>query len=65
MSNPDDSSLEDADLRLLESGNFADATIVCGDRTWKVHKLILSSRSKWFSTAFHNENFAVSIVFIG
>lgn len=46
-------SLANADVLLLESGNLADATIVCAHRTWNVHKLILSSRSKWFSTAFN------------
>ncbi|KAK7702611.1 Kelch-like protein 5 [Diaporthe eres] len=46
-------SLANSDIRLLESGDLADATIVCGDRTWKVHKLILSSRNKWFKAAFH------------
>ncbi|KAG8158237.1 hypothetical protein KVR01_011998 [Diaporthe batatas] len=54
MSRPNDGgSLDDPDIRLFESGNFADATIVCGDRTWKVHKLILSSRCKWFKAAFY------------
>ncbi|KKY31155.1 putative btb poz domain-containing protein [Diaporthe ampelina] len=31
-----------SELRLLESGEFSDFTIVCGDREWKVHKAILS-----------------------
>lgn len=53
MSDPDgDGTLFNADLSLFETGNFADATIVCGDRTWKVHKAILSSRCKWFKAAF-------------
>lgn len=55
----DNGSLATSDVRLFETGNFADATIVCGDRTWKVHKLILSSRCKWFKAAFHG-NLAVS-----
>lgn len=54
-----DGKLSEADTQLFESGNFADATIVCGDRTWKVHKLILSSRCKWFKAAFYG-NMAVS-----
>ncbi|KAK7713708.1 hypothetical protein SLS63_012023 [Diaporthe eres] len=48
-------SLANSDIRLLESGDLADATIVCGDRTWKVHKLILSSRNKWFKKAFFGD----------
>lgn len=56
MSKPNDSgSLATSDIRLFETGNFADATIVCGDRTWKVHKLILSSRCKWFKAAFYGK----------
>lgn len=39
------------DLDLLESGLFADATITCGDRTWKVHKSIIC-RCEWFKKAF-------------
>lgn len=40
-----------SDLKLLESGNFADVTVTCGDKSWKVHKIILCSRSKWFEKA--------------
>lgn len=39
------------DLDLLESGLFADATITCGDRIWKVHKSIIC-RCDWFKKAF-------------
>lgn len=56
-------SLPDADIRLFETGDIADATIVCGGRTWNVHKIILGSRCKWFKTAFYNENFTVSDAF--
>lgn len=60
MSDPKgDRSLANVDIRLFETGNLADATIVCGDRTWKVHKVIVSSRCKWFETAFYGK-FAVS-----
>lgn len=48
------SSLADhsmSDLKLLESGNFADVTVTCGARTWKLHKLILCSRSRFFDKA--------------
>lgn len=37
--------------RLLRSGNFADVEIVCGERTWKCHRAILTSRSVWFHKA--------------
>ncbi|KAG6360902.1 hypothetical protein INS49_011970 [Diaporthe citri] len=41
-------------LDLLESGNFADVEIICQGRTWKVHKVILQSRCRWFEKAFEN-----------
>lgn len=53
--------LEGADRRLFETGNLADATVVCGDRTWNVHKVILGSRCRWFKAAFYG-NMAVSIL---
>lgn len=60
MSNTNgDGNLVDADIRLFETGDLADATIVCGDRTWNVHKTILGSRCKWFKAAFYG-NLAVS-----
>lgn len=40
------------DYSLLKSGNFADAEIFCNGMTWKVHKLILRSRCRWFEKAF-------------
>ncbi|KAK7700609.1 hypothetical protein SLS64_010752 [Diaporthe eres] len=39
------------DLELLESGVLADATVTCGDKTWKVHKNIIR-RCDWFNKAF-------------
>lgn len=64
MSEPKgDRSLANVDVRLFETGNLADATIVCGDRTWKVHKVIVSSRCRWFETAFYGK-FAVSTLLI-
>lgn len=58
-----DGNLSEADTRLFESGNFADATIVCGGRTWQVHKVILSSRCKWFKAAFYG-NMKVSVALV-
>lgn len=45
----------DLNYRLLKSGNFADAEIVCNETKWKVHKLILRSRCPWFEKAFKND----------
>lgn len=51
---------------LLESGLFSDAEVRCGSRTWKVHKAILCTRSKWFKKALmgHFEESATGIVTI-
>jgi hypothetical protein len=46
---------------LLESGLFADATVVCLKRQWKVHKTILCTRNKWFEKAF-TRDFEVSLL---
>jgi len=55
-----DSCGEDVSLTivdsLLETGNFADATIICVKKEWKVHKTILCPRSKWFADAFDDKN---------
>ncbi|GAB1316963.1 hypothetical protein MFIFM68171_07173 [Madurella fahalii] len=40
-----------SDENLLRSGLFSDVTIKCGDRTWKLHKSILCTRSVWFEKA--------------
>jgi len=41
------------DLELLFTSNeYADITIVCGDKTFKCHKIILASRSPVFKTMF-------------
>lgn len=36
------------DLTLLQSGNYADVLVSCGDFTWRVHKSIICARSPWF-----------------
>ncbi|TPX12629.1 uncharacterized protein E0L32_000806 [Thyridium curvatum] len=36
------------DLTLLQSGNYADVLVSCGDFTWRVHKSIICTRSPWF-----------------
>ncbi|KUI59500.1 BTB/POZ domain-containing protein 8 [Cytospora mali] len=46
-----DGCLGRSDLELLHSGLLADAQVVCGNRTWEVHKLILCTRSEWFKKA--------------
>lgn len=38
--------------KFYENGRFADATVVCKGREWKVHKLVLASKSEYFLKAF-------------
>ncbi|KAJ2900356.1 hypothetical protein MKZ38_002489 [Zalerion maritima] len=40
-----------SDAKLLSDGTFSDCEVVCGDKTWKTHKSILCTRSKWFMKA--------------
>ena len=58
-------------LRLITSANpllrrslltdpfMADCKVVCGDKSWDLHKLILCTRSRYFKAAFTG-NFSVS-----
>ncbi|RYP85959.1 hypothetical protein DL770_004972 [Monosporascus sp. CRB-9-2] len=39
------------DLALLHSGELSDATIICEDRTFAVHRSIVCGRSEWFRAA--------------
>lgn len=40
---------------LLDTGMYADATVIGADREWKVHKTILCPRSTWFAKAFQGD----------
>lgn len=40
-----------ADLKLFESGQFADVIVKCEAKEWHVHMNILCTRSKWFEKA--------------
>ncbi|KAK7745819.1 hypothetical protein SLS53_002536 [Cytospora paraplurivora] len=40
---------------LLASGEGADATVICINQTWRVHKAILCHRSEWFRIALMGE----------
>lgn len=33
---------------ILTSGEFSDVTVICGDKEWQLHRLILSCRSFHF-----------------
>jgi hypothetical protein len=53
--------------RFLETGEFSDLIIVCGNDRYRVHRLILGGRSNFFKVAC-NGNFKVMLVtalFIG
>jgi len=39
-------------IRLFESDIFADCTIKCGDKEWRLHKIILCRESRFFKGAF-------------
>lgn len=51
--NPDNSNHRflPNDIMLLETANFADAVIICGQKSWNVHKIIICSRCDWFRKA--------------
>lgn len=42
--------------RKLETGEFSDATILADGRTWRVHRMLLSTRSRWFAEAFEKQS---------
>ncbi|KAI0007018.1 hypothetical protein F4779DRAFT_619991 [Xylariaceae sp. FL0662B] len=43
------------DESLLTSGFFSDVKVQCGAQTWKLHKVILSSRCAWFNKALNGK----------
>lgn len=46
--------------RYLESGEYSDFVVVCGGREFKVHRLVICPRSKYFHTMC-KENFKEGI----
>ncbi|RYP67045.1 hypothetical protein DL771_007464 [Monosporascus sp. 5C6A] len=40
------------DAKLLKTGFLSDVKVVCGDKTWQLHKYILCTRSSFFMKAF-------------
>jgi BTB/POZ domain-containing protein len=40
---------------LLSSGKYSDLTVHCEDNTWKVHKLVMCTHSKFFVKACDGE----------
>lgn len=53
MDNSGAHAFQENDIQLFKSGNFADGTIKCQGRTWKVHRSLLASRLKFFKSAFY------------
>ncbi|OTA98738.1 hypothetical protein M426DRAFT_17146 [Hypoxylon sp. CI-4A] len=44
--------LKESGRDLLESGNFSDVTVSCGNRTWKLHRAVICVRCPYFNTVF-------------
>ena len=40
------SATKDHNAMLFKSGRYSDMTVVCGDRSWKLHKIIVLEQSK-------------------
>ncbi|KAI1641163.1 hypothetical protein F4809DRAFT_636933 [Biscogniauxia mediterranea] len=40
---------------LMTSGRFSDVKIICGTRTWMLHRVILTTRCLWFDKALNGE----------
>lgn len=48
---PEDVDPRVSNMKLLETGNFADAKLICGNKTFKIHKSVVCTRSVWFEKA--------------
>ncbi|KAK5636411.1 hypothetical protein RRF57_012123 [Xylaria bambusicola] len=46
--------------RFLESGMFSDVTVKCGDKTWNLHRNILSTRCQFFRKELQANTFKES-----
>ncbi|KAK5135153.1 hypothetical protein LTR08_005539 [Meristemomyces frigidus] len=46
------STTDARNTRLFESGRYSDMTVVCGERSWKLHKNIVLEQSKTFENMF-------------
>ncbi|KUI72166.1 hypothetical protein VM1G_07493 [Cytospora mali] len=44
-----------ADLEMLEKGTFSDFTVICGDKKWNTHKVILN-RCAYFKDSLSEDN---------
>ncbi|KUI59514.1 hypothetical protein VP1G_06733 [Cytospora mali] len=44
-----------ADLEMLEKGTFSDFTVICGDKQWKTHKVVLN-RCAYFKDSLSEDN---------
>ncbi|KAI7153245.1 hypothetical protein KC349_g8496 [Hortaea werneckii] len=51
MSQENVPSLEEALRNCFETGEYADMTITCGSRVWRVHKVVVCSRVPFFAKA--------------
>ncbi|KAG6353627.1 hypothetical protein INS49_005335 [Diaporthe citri] len=45
-STPPDDDLRASNMKLLETGNFADAEIICGGKTFKIHRAVEATSGK-------------------
>ncbi|KAI1428105.1 hypothetical protein F5Y12DRAFT_790687 [Xylaria sp. FL1777] len=55
------SIITSSDEELLSTGLFSDVTVKCGDRTWALHRNILSTRCGFFRKALQSNTFKESI----
>ena len=44
-------SLQLANLESLTSGEYGDFSLVCGDREWRLHRVVVCPRTKFFDVA--------------